>query len=155
MTAVLTPTRILPPRPVEISLPDLAALRARELPVATVAGLGIVFEPTPEASPAEFAAEQALLLPALDGYLAAFALPLRRGGALVCLRCDADLTGLFGMFQWGVVHGEASCGACGWPLRAVHAIPYGEGPSAQTITMSCVLAVHPNAVAPATDEDSS
>ena len=29
-----------------------------------------------------------------------------------CPNCDAELMGLFGMFQWGIAHGIGFCGKC-------------------------------------------
>lgn len=37
-----------------------------------------------------------------------------------CPECDMDLGGLFGMFTWGIVHGEGRCDNCGTAFRLYH-----------------------------------
>lgn len=39
-----------------------------------------------------------------------------------CINCGEDLSGIFGTFEWGIVHGEGSCSNCGYPARAKHYI---------------------------------
>jgi hypothetical protein len=66
-------------------------------------------------------------LPKINGYLSGFVLGLvREDGEEVekpggCPCCLATLGGfLTGSFEWGLVHGEGSCSACGWPVAAYH-----------------------------------
>lgn len=40
-----------------------------------------------------------------------------------CLGCEHDMTGILGMFQWGIQHGEGNCSNCGYPARAYHRVP--------------------------------
>jgi hypothetical protein len=64
-------------------------------------------------------------------YLAAFAAPIFSDGdktkAMVCLHCDADLSGFFGSFEWGIAHGEGRCNICGYPARAFHVAKDADG----------------------------
>lgn len=70
---------------------------------------------------------------ALDSYFELFAQPaLDKQGEpdenTPCLNCGAPLGGIFGVFRWGLVHGEGVCAECGWPARAIHQpkLPSGE-----------------------------
>jgi len=39
-----------------------------------------------------------------------------------CINCEEDLSGIFGTFNWGIVHGEGHCSNCGYPARGRHYI---------------------------------
>lgn len=45
-----------------------------------------------------------------------------------CPECNIDLSGIFGSFEWGIVHGEGNCSACGTAFRLYHYIKNNEKP---------------------------
>lgn len=58
-----------------------------------------------------------------DDYLSRFA-KLTDGTCLCCgksLRCHLGM-GLFGGFEWGLVHGEGHCTYCRYPMRGHHRV---------------------------------
>ena len=58
-----------------------------------------------------------------DAYLAQFA-KLTDAECLCCgtsLRCPLGV-GVFGGFEWGLVHGEGRCSTCGYPMRGHHEV---------------------------------
>lgn len=107
-------------------------------------------------------------LPKLNGYLSGFVLGLgREDGKEVeqaggCPCCLATLGGfLTGSFEWGLVHGEGSCSACGWPVKAYHRLYLDErgddkgrllpehredDPGEPDLRFEWLLPAHPNAV---------
>lgn len=93
----------------------LEALRTRDIPRARAADY---FSPK-DSSASETAAE----LAQWDSYLSQFAkLPDAR-----CLCCGNQLNcglgmGLFGGFEWGLVHGEGHCVHCRYPMRGHHRV---------------------------------
>ena len=38
----------------------------------------------------------------------------------VCVDCGMELGGIFGMFLWGLVHGQGECSRCGFPYVYYH-----------------------------------
>jgi hypothetical protein len=62
-----------------------------------------------------------------------------------CVNCDETLDGLFGTFQWGIVHGQGMCGACHWPAYGHHFIKDGDGREIASIR-NFILQVHPEHV---------
>jgi hypothetical protein len=83
----------------------------------------------------------------LDDYFPRFVQPTIKGdgGKKIfepqkCIGCGDELTGFFGTLRWGIAHGEAECGKCGWPVRGHHFI-------SDEITMRNVfLQYHPDFV---------
>lgn len=58
----------------------------------------------------------------LKAYLRHFAIP-----SATCIRCGAEQGGMYASitgtgFQYGLVHGEGTCGTCGYPARTVHKV---------------------------------
>lgn len=65
----------------------------------------------------------------IQAYFYQFAKPIRDEngnpitGYLKC-RCGERLDGIIGTFEYGIVHGEGPCRACGWPCRTCHHIEF-------------------------------
>ena len=93
--------------------------------------------------------DAAIVIQALDEYLAAFAKPVRSatGGEIIgrhdCLNCSGRLDGFIGTFQWGIVHGEGKCIKCGWPARAYHR-PKLDGEEIFDGPLQRILQYHPD-----------
>jgi hypothetical protein len=107
-------------------------------------------------------------LPKINAYLSGYVLGLVRGdgGAEVedpggCPCCLATLGGfLTGSFQWGIVYGQGSCSACGWPVTAYHRLwlddrggdrgqlltEHRDSPGEPDLTFNLLLPAHPDAV---------
>jgi hypothetical protein len=89
----------------------------------------------------------------LTEYLKPFAKPQKRADATEgmgfalgysqCLKCGFGLDGMFGTFEWGIVHGEGKCGHCGWPTRMYH---YLKLPSGEEGRLVFPLQYHPDFV---------
>lgn len=93
----------------------LDALRARDVPRVRAADY---FSKGPAAD-----AETDEELARWDDYFAKFA-KLTEGTCLCCgksLRCAFGM-GLFGGFEWGMVHGEGHCAYCRYPMRGHHIV---------------------------------
>ena len=91
----------------------LAALQSRDVPRARVADY---FNTRP-------AAEVDQELARLEAYLTQFA-KLTDAKCLCCgtsLLCPFGM-GVFGGFEWGLVHGEGRCSTCGYPMRGHHRV---------------------------------
>lgn len=67
-----------------------------------------------------------------------------------CICCGARLGGLIGMFEWGLVHGEGRCGACGWPVTAYHR-PKRDGE--EVAFFQILLCAYPDDVVSRDEED--
>lgn len=91
----------------------LAALKARSLPHCT--GRDML-----KAGDGGDPAEAERLMKIADDYFHAFLAPGQSPRKCVC--CGGVLTGLFGSFMWGLMHGEGQCSECGYPARAIHTI---------------------------------
>lgn len=98
-------------------LPSIKTLKARNLPVATCANVGIVAKPIDPTNPEHIKAVQEFLAE-WEEYLTQFLPP----GA-ECPRCTANLVGPLGSFHSG--YGRAHCGICNYPLRVYHETPSG------------------------------
>jgi len=65
-----------------------------------------------------------------------------------CINCEEDLSGLFGTFNWGIVHGEGSCSNCGYPARGRHYIKLKklvvDDKEKNELILPFVLQYHPN-----------
>lgn len=91
------------------------------------------------------------IVEAINQYLSQFAKPVRReggnnfSGSINCLNCGEILSGLIGTFTWGIAHGEAECGNCGWPCRAYHDIKQ-DGESVFNRPLDTILQYHPSKV---------
>ena len=96
----------------------------------------------------------------LNAYFSKFATPGALGEERRCLGCQKKISGgllsLFSdpesssIFQWGLVHGEMSCGSCGWPARFLH-YNIGGDPKDETVepyikSMSFLLLYHPSGI---------
>jgi len=93
----------------------LAALLKREVPRIRASDY---FSKTPESG--ERVDEE---LARWDAYLSQFA-KLTDAKCLCCgtsLRCPLGM-GLFGGFEWGLVHGEGHCATCRYPMRGHHCV---------------------------------
>lgn len=93
----------------------LAALQARDIPRVRAAQY---FSKTDAAD-----AETDQALARWDQYLAQFA----EMADAKCLCCGTQLScqlgmGLFGGFEWGLVHGEGHCTHCQYPMRGHHRV---------------------------------
>lgn len=106
-------------------------------------------------------------LPKINGHFSGFVLGLgREDGEEVempggCPCCLATLGGfLTGSFEWGIVHGEGSCSACGWPVKAYHRLyldergderghllpEHRDDPGEPDIRFDLLLPAHPDSV---------
>lgn len=125
----------------------LVALQARDIPHARASDY---LSKTTSAQTAEEAAETDDALVRWDDYFAGFA----KLSNAACLCCGQHLTcylgmGLFGGFEWGIVHGEGHCMSCRYPMRGHHQVK-GLG----TIR-NLFLPYHPSVLAfPPTKEES-
>jgi hypothetical protein len=98
----------------------LVVLQARDVPRFRAADLFSKIDEL-RASEEEAALDQELVR--WDAYLATFA-KLTDGKCLCCgtsLRCPLGM-GIFGGFEWGMVHGEGHCSHCGYPMRGHHRV---------------------------------
>ena len=98
----------------------LAALQARDIPRVRASDY---FEKVGEEQTPEEEAALANDLSRWDAYLEKFA-KLTDGRCLCCgesLRCPLGM-GLFGGFEWGLVHGEGHCAHCHYPMRGHHQV---------------------------------
>lgn len=62
-----------------------------------------------------------------------------------CPGCGKAITGFFGTFTWGIVHGHGMCANCGWPVIGFHYINDKSGKRLLTLT-NVILIVHPDFV---------
>lgn len=93
----------------------LTALQARDIPRVRAANY---FSKTDAAD-----AESDQELARWDAYLAQFA-KLTDAACICCgnrLSCALGM-GLFGGFEWGLVHGEGHCAYCRYPMRGHHRV---------------------------------
>ncbi len=95
------------------------------------------FEVAPE-TPADVLAE-------LREYFHTFATPTKGKHGAECPNCGSAIGGMFGSFEWGLVHGEGRCSICHWPMRAYHFIKDKDGKDVATIR-NLVLPYHPDFV---------
>ena len=92
------------------------------------------------------------LIDAINSYLEIFAKPVKREGGsslllggLKCLKCDVQLDGAMGSFQWGIANGEGTCSNCSWPARAYHSPKDDEGKIFDR-PLEKILQYHPSGV---------
>lgn len=84
------------------------------------------------------------LVAAINKYLSVFAKPRHDDGSgdQSCLKCGAKLNGFLGSFTQGIIHGEGTCGECGWPCRNIF-----NGP------LEMILQYHPEHVTQDLDDE--
>ena len=108
------------PRPARADEPRRTMEQVRMLgrPRATGKAVGLEVEAKPGAPP-EAVAYAAEAQRRIDEYLSHFVAPEEDYG---CIMCGLPQGGLFGAAEWGLAHGEARCGRCGYPSRGQHYI---------------------------------
>lgn|SRR3990167_1876203 len=62
-----------------------------------------------------------------------------------CVGCGAILTGILGVWRWGIVHGVGECGECRWPSHGQHFVNDENGDHVMTLH-NFILQVHPDFV---------
>ena len=90
------------------------------------------------------------LVESCNEYLSQFIAPASEKGNFLfssskCVKCERPISGALGSFVWGIVHGEGTCGNCGWPARAYHDIKH-DGESVFDRPLQIVLQYHPDFV---------
>jgi hypothetical protein len=90
--------------------------------------------------PIKAEAERADVVAALDAYLAPFVKPNDDR----CVMCGSELSGIFGSFMWGIVHGEGECSHCRYPARAYHYVKIDVDGEPAEFRTSFVLQYHPS-----------
>lgn len=92
----------------------LAELQRMDLPVMTVDDLGKIKIGPERDTAVEIEGE---MIAILNEYLSSFVKP---NGDGKCVNCGHVLTGLFGVFEYGIVHGEGHCSVCNYLARRDH-----------------------------------
>ena len=119
---------------------DLVGLRAKNLPRATAASVGMKL--TAKTPDNQERCDEVMAV--IDKQLHPFVAPTTNGDEPAkCIGCGSALDGFFGSFTWGIVHGEGACSNCGYPARAMHYLKDG-GQELFDRPLQYVLQYHPD-----------